>query len=273
MKRLIPLLLLISCSALRAQDKKVEVMTLGCFHFNFPNLDVQQVSKNDQIDVLEPKYQKEIVQIAEKIARFKPTVIVIERFVSEQHVTDSTLNQYVQGKYSLKRDEAEQIGFRLASQLGIKTLYCVDEWGNFTERINGILNGQDSLEATRFENYFNHNPDSSKRFIQPRIFKTKGILPALVQANDETTIKKDMGNYLIGLFKYESKERDFTGVDFETGRWFSRNLKIFRNIQRIAVQPTDRILVIYGAGHLTLLNYFFECSPEYQLARTNDYLR
>ena len=30
-----------------------------------------------------------------------------------------------------------------------------------------------------------------------------------------------------------SQEKDFTGVDFETGRWFSRNLKIFRNIQRI----------------------------------------
>ncbi|MCS3161177.1 DUF5694 domain-containing protein [Bacteroides faecis] len=41
-----------------------------------------------------------------------------------------------------------------------------------------------------------------------------------------------MGNYLIGHFKYESDKGDYTGTDFESGRWFNRNLRIFRNIQR-----------------------------------------
>ena len=65
---------------------------------------------------------------------------------------------------------------------------------------------------------------------------------------------------------------DYIGVDFETGRWFNRNLRIFRNIQRIETGPSDRILVIFGAGHLNLLNYLFECSPEYRLEEANKYL-
>ena len=34
-----------------------------------------------------------------------------------------------------------------------------------------------------------------------------------------------------------------------------------------------RILVIFGAGHMTILNYLFECSPEYKLLHVNDYLK
>jgi hypothetical protein len=272
MKIIFTILLIFFSAALTAQSTKPQVMTLGTFHFNFPNLDVTQIDKNDQIDVLNPRFQKEIEDIVSKISRFKPTIIVIERQPSEQHIIDSIFNQYLLDNYQLRRNEEEQIGFRLAKYLGLKKLYCVDEWGNFNEGINNIINGKDSIEAKRFETYFENNPDSSKRFKSVPIFKTKGILAALRQGNEEINIKKSLGNYLIGLFKYESRERDFTGVDFETGRWFSRNLKIFRNIQRIEANSSDRILVIYGAGHLNLLNYFFDCSPEFTRVKTNDFL-
>ncbi len=267
--------ILFSCVTITAmsQPAKTKVLTLGAFHFNFPNLDVNQVSKNDQIDVFAPKYQKEIEEIVTKIAAFKPTIIVIERQPGQQVRTDSAFNQYLQNSYRLKRSEDEQIGFRLAKKLGLKKLYCVDEWGNFTERTDSIVFGKDSIEAKKFEAFFENDPEASKRFNAPLSFKKEGILIALRKANDETNIKKSLGNYLVGLFKYESREHDFTGVDFETGRWFNRNLKIFRNIQRIETIASDRILVIFGAGHMNLLNYFFDCSPEYMRVKTNDYLK
>jgi len=82
-----------------------------------------------------------------------------------------------------------------------------------------------------------------------------------------------MGTYLIGTFKYETKGNEFFGPDFVTGWWFNRNLRIFRNIQKINAKPADRILVIFGAGHMTLLNSFFDASPEYKLLKVNDYLK
>ncbi|MCS2306524.1 DUF5694 domain-containing protein [Bacteroides thetaiotaomicron] len=38
-------------------------------------------------------------------------------------------------------------------------------------------------------------------------------------------------------------------------------------------KSAKRILVIFGAAHMNLLNYLFECSPEYKLLNVNDYLK
>lgn len=110
------------------------------------------------------------------------------------------------------------------------------------------------------------------RFVPEAVFKEQGIIAELIELNDPEHIRRSLGNYLIGHFKYEFFSNDYIGVDFETGRWFNRNLRIFRNIQRIETGPSDRILVIFGAGHLNLLNYLFECSPEYRLEEANKYL-
>ncbi|MCL2683011.1 MAG: DUF5694 domain-containing protein [Bacteroidales bacterium] len=274
MKRLNFLLILalifgVAFTSDNAKLKTPEVLTLGVFHFNFPNLDVVQIAKEDQIDVLLPEHQKEIELIVEKLLLFQPTIIVIECQPAYQHIIDSLYHQYLLGKHLLRREEIEQIGFRIAKAMGLQKLYCVDEWGNFTENISNLMNNQKSEEFLAFAKSFENNSE----LFNERLFKTKGILAELVRKNDEKNIKRDLGSYLIGPFKHEFTPYDFTGVDFETGRWFSRNLKIFRNIQRIDTRPEDRILVIYGSGHLSILNYLFECSPEYTLVRTNDFLK
>jgi len=45
--------------------------------------------------------------------------------------------------------------------------------------------------------------------------------------------------------------------------WRRRNLVILQNIIRLTDAPTDRILVIYGSGHLKLLTRFAEESGFY----------
>ena len=157
--------------------------------------------------------------------------------------------------------------------MNLKTLYCVNDWGNNYETLNPILEGKDSLENKKFMNYFNKCTDTIKQYFPEPIFKTKGIRAELIQKNNSNNIKKDFGTYLIGIFKYETKDNEFFGADFVTGWWFNRNLRIFRNIQKIKANPTDRILVIFGAGHMNLLNFFFDASPEYKLLKVNDYLK
>lgn len=261
------------CFAFGQSNNRTQVMTLGVFHFNFPNLDVHKFAKEDQIDVYDAKYQVEIEDIVQRLAKFQPTIIVIESRVAEQKMIDSIYNAYLNGTHKLKRSEDEQIGFRVAKMMNLETLYCVDEWGNFTDNIIKLSNGTDSVKTENFENYFTNNPDTSKKFNPKNIFKTKGIREDFIQINNPDNIRHSLGNYLIGIFKYEEKPYDFTGVDWETGRWFSRNLKIYRNIQRIKVTPNDRILVIFGAGHMNILNYLFDCSTEYQLVSPIPYLK
>ncbi|MCG8410615.1 MAG: DUF5694 domain-containing protein [Bacteroidales bacterium] len=272
------LFLIVLCHTLisTAQQQKqqaIEVLTLGVFHFNFPNLDVQQISKSQQINVLDKKYQKEIKLIVDKLSDFEPSIIVIEVDPKKQSQIDSLYKLYLQNKYKLKRDEEEQIGFRLAKKQNLKKLYCVNDWGDLDHKIKNVLLSNDTSELKKFERYIANNPDKDKVSRPRHIFKTQGILKELIQLNNPENIKNSLGAYLTGPFKYEINEGDFFGTKFETGRWFSRNLKIFRNIQRINTKPSDRILVIFGAGHLNLLNVFFESSPEYKLVKTNDYLK
>jgi len=221
---------------------------------------------------LKPEYQIEIDKLVKLLAEFKPTIIAIERHPNTQNRIDSIYNLYLIDQYDLERDEDEQIGFRLAKCLGINKIYCVDEWGEYSDKIDKLLDDEDSNEYVNFEKSFSEHPDSIKRFEPKQVFMEEGIIAELINLNDERNIRKSLGNYLIGHFKYESQQYDYTGVDFETGRWFNRNLRIFRNIQRIDTKPSDRILLIFGAGHLNILNYLFECSSEYDLQHTNKYL-
>ncbi|MBK8492832.1 MAG: hypothetical protein IPL49_18595 [Saprospirales bacterium] len=47
--------------------------------------------------------------------------------------------------------------------------------------------------------------------------------------------------------------------------WFNRNLLIFRNIQQIGHDGDDRILVLFGTGHVGVLKWLIESSAEYDL--------
>lgn len=263
---------MLAVSLVYAQDT-IPVLTLGTFHFDFPNLDRVQYGDDEQINVLEPAYQAEIEALVNSLTAFSPTIIVIERPVGMQDEIDSLFCEYRAGRYVLQRGEYEQVGFRLAKRLGIDRIYCADEWGRHYENIAELLDNQDSDDFARFDESFYNHPDSVKEFTPQSVFNKQGIIAELIALNNPENVRRSLGNYLIGHFKYESSPYDFIGTDFETGRWFNRNLRIFRNIQRIETGSTDRILVIFGAGHLNILNYLFECSPEYRLEDTNKYLK
>ncbi len=245
------------------------------FHFNFPNLDVVKLEKEDQIDVLEPEYRKEIELIVDKLEKFKPTKIVIEVQKEFQHRYDSLLNSYLLDNYTLSRNESEQIGFRLAKRMSLNHLYCQDAWGDDYEDVIALFEGNDSIALKKFTDFFYTNPDTLLKTSrsEKQIFKNKGILAELKRINTDSYITQSLGDYLIGVFKYETDENEYFGVDFTTGWWFNRNLRIFRNIQKISTKPGDRILVIFGAGHMNLINILFEASPEYKLVKVNDYLK
>ena len=130
------------------------------------------------------------------------------------------------------------------------------------------------IRDRQFWDFFYNHPDTLLQSFrnEERLFKTRGIVAELKRLNEPEKLTKSLGDYFIGVFKYETPENNQFGADFTTGWWFNRNLRIFRNIQRLNTTAEDRILVIYGAGHMNLLNIFFESSPEYELLQVSDYL-
>ncbi len=258
-------LVLTSVTITRGQDSKIpsktKIMTLGVFHFDYPNLDVVKTEKNNQVSILNEPYQSEIIRICEAIEQFKPTIIAVELTPQNQHTTDSLFEQYKKGNWELKKNEVYQLGFRIGKNLDVGKVYCVDDKGRHYSNLDSIFN--DSERMDKFESYYLSNHDSVYRLPSAKR-KITSIIDALIESNDTVRIRERLSVYLLHPFKYEETPGDFTGVDFETGRWFNRNLRIFRNIQRIQHSADDRILLIIGSEHLNLLNLFFETSKEFE---------
>ncbi|HOZ85797.1 MAG TPA: DUF5694 domain-containing protein [Niabella sp.] len=272
MKSYLSALLLVLSTVSFGQKQTTKVLTLGSFHFAFYNRDVKKIDIKDQINILDKKYQDEIKDIVNRIAKFKPTIIVIEQDPESQDKIDSLYNLYLTNSYNLRREEYEQLGFRLAKMFNLKKLFCVNDWGRNYKNIDSLLDN-DPKELNKFIDFFYKNPDTTKQFFVKDVFKTQGILQQLRLLNEKKNIEKDLGNYLIAVFKYQTKGDEYFGADYTTGYWFNRNLRIFRNIQKIGAKPNDRILVIFGAGHMSLLNIFFGVSPDFDLQNTNEYLK
>jgi hypothetical protein len=272
------LLALLLCSVfiinntLAQSDEKpaqTKIMTLGVFHFAYPNLDAIKTDDKDKISVLDEPFQSEIKSVCKSIEEFNPTFIAIELSPAKQHIIDSLYLQYKADKLDLKKNEVYQLGFRIGKQLKLDKIYCVDDQGRHYESIEAIF--KDSVRLSKFEDYFMNSRDT---IYELPITKNKvsSIIDALYESNEPEKIKERLATYLLHPFKYEEAEGDFTGVDFETGRWYNRNLRIFRNIQRIPSNSDDRILLIIGSEHLNLLNLFFETSREFELVSPMPYL-
>lgn len=248
---------------------QTQVMTLGVFHFNYPNLDVVKTHDKDQISVLDEPWQSEIRSISNAIAEFKPTAIAVEFTPDQQSLIDSLYRQYKEGNFELRKNEVFQLGFRIGKQLNVEKIYCIDNQGMHYDHIMAIF--QDSIRMANFEQYYVNARDT---IYDPVVVKEKvsSIIDELYEINKPENIKESLATYLSHPFKYEEQPGDFTGVDFETGRWYNRNLRMFRNIQRIPRTSEDRILLIVGSGHLNLLNLFIDTSHEFELVSPLPYL-
>ncbi len=84
--------------------------------------------------------------------------------------------------------------------------------------------------------------------------------------NSDKVLNRGYGAYLVGDFELG----DVRGADALAMHWYSRNLRIYRHIQQITTSPDDRILVIFGSGHVQILKHLFECSPQYKLVKFNE---
>src|SRR5438034_5903488 len=106
---------------------RAEVLVLGVYHMSNPGHDIFNMQADD---VLAPKRQAEIAQVMAVLKRFQPTKIAVERDPGDNRLSKDYAD-YLAGKHELTRNEIEQLGFRLAKELGHKAVYPVDVDGEF----------------------------------------------------------------------------------------------------------------------------------------------
>src|ERR1044072_3840720 len=235
---------------------KPKFVFLGSYHMGTPGNNVVNPKVND---VTAPERQKQIARLVEKLKKFKPTRIVLEIDSEDCAKTQEAYDKYLAGTYQLSKNETNQIGFRLAKELGHKKLYCVD-WSDDWD--DPAINYEKfAAKDAEMESYLKKVHQSLKENIDAEYAKiaSLSIIDQLIYLNRPAHMEKDHKVYFDIMRIGRGKE--YAGANYVSW-WYRRNMVILTNIIRLTESPGDRILVVYGVGHAKLLT---------QLARESNF--
>lgn len=245
-------------------DRRPEVLVLGVYHMANSGSHVVD-SRAD--DVLSPKRQAEIAELIEVLERFRPTKIAVEQAFHDQDVLSSRYRAYLEGGHELTRNERQQIGFRLARELGHATVYAVDADGEYPfPRLQDYVEARGHEEA--FEAWLGGARERAEAW--DAYLASHTVLEALLQMNSDEYARADLArDYEMAHF---GEPWNWAGPDL-VSEWFRRNMRIYSNVLNLVDSPEERVLVIFGAGHLGWLRHDFATDPRVRLRTLAEFSR
>jgi hypothetical protein len=252
--------------------KLPKVLLVGSWHFQYPGLDAHVTNEENRINIYSDRRQKELQELLDYLAIFKPTKILVESGPITGYIKYN-YTEWKAGRENLMANERSQIGMRLVEMFKLDTIYGVDDWPLIMElHYDSLLTNIPYLDSIYKRHYFGGNDSIQKRYTEFYRYEEKfqlnnTLLESFKFLNSDKVLNRYFGAYIAGG-QFVSDEKE--GPDALSMFWFNRNLRIFRNIQRIETNEDDRILILFGAGHIPILKWFLECSPEYELVKFNE---
>lgn len=249
-----------------------QVMILGTFHFD-RGLDGSDVVAKNHIDITDPENQSQISELVDSIvARYRPTIVAVEWMPGKQRRIDSLYREYLATKKLPGKNEAFQLGFRIAERLNLPTIYAIDNRPPQPETVTELDNfevyakSQNQLalmtEYDHDNQIYNSTMDS--------LLGASDVMRYMRIINSDANLKRSKQLWLTGLVNLGYGDT-YVGADL-TGHWYRRNTRIFVNIRNLAKQKQERIIVIYGTAHKWVLEELFEGSPEFEVINTSHVL-
>jgi len=220
-----------------------QVLVIGTYHMSNPGLDPISVRADD---VLSPRRQGEIDQLADKLARFRPTKVAVEIPFGSDSTSNALYRRYLGGSHALDRTEMQQLGFRVARRAGLPRIHGVDydlDVNVAAVMVWALTHGQPEL-ATAAQRL------SARLLAEADSMMRNASVGAIVSALNSARADSAHGIYMAAL--RVGADTSYPGATM-TARWYERNLRIASNILRLVESPSDRVLVIIGAAHGPIL--------------------
>jgi len=205
-------------------------------------------------DVLSPKRQREIDELATRIASFRPTKVAVEIPFGRDSMSNAFYRRYLQGTHTPDRTEMQQLGFRVAKTASLQRIYGVDY--NLDVNLAGVMiwaltHGQADLASAA-------QSISAALVAEADSMMKHATVTEIVATLNSARADSAHGIYLAAL--RVGADTSYPGATV-AARWYERNLKIASNILRIIDSPTDRVLVVIGAAHAPILRELLERVP------------
>ena len=246
----------------------IEVMILGTYHFGNPGQDLHNAKVDD---VRTPEKQAELADVAARLAKFKPTKIAVEALSDRPDLAYAKYETFEPAMLTQNPDERVQIGFRLARNIGQKTVYAIDEQSDTIDyfpygKVDAFAkeHGQGALLARLHGNVeaMIKEMESAQNATPVRLM--------LARMNDPARIASDNRDFYYALLQVGDQKAQ-PGADLNGG-WYLRNAKIFAKLRQVA-KPGDKIVVVFGGGHAYWLRHFVQNTPGFKLVEPGNFLR
>lgn len=249
----------------------IEVMILGTFHMDNPGADLNNIKVDP---VTTPEKQAELQQVANALARFKPTAIAVERVAADPAtMLDHRYPEFKPADLLTNGDERVQLGYRLAAQLKLDRVYGIDEQDHDGEISYFPYELVDAWATAhgRADDLKSMSAGIQKQLTEFEARqKTDSIGRLLSNYNSPNGLMSEGGNsFYMKMMKFGAGAEQPGAI--LNGRWYTRNAVIFAKLLQVA-RPGDRIVVVYGAGHSYWLRHLVKQMPGYTLVEATDYL-
>ncbi|PKD43903.1 hypothetical protein CWD77_09980 [Rhodohalobacter barkolensis] len=243
---------------------KIEVLNFGTFHMGFTtDANKTEFDENDR------KNQQRVHTIAEKLADFDPTVIIVEQ--------EPTQNESIQEEYQQYRDnpdmtfenpsEVELLAYELGRLSGADRIYGIDHKMGYNYRIGQQIDNQ--VDPEWYNRYY-EDPLS----FHPSIDVNRDTLS--LQKKLELMNKDEFLNFLItvnaDMLSHAGTTDGFEGAD-EAAKYYQRNLRMYSNLNRLDLNSDDRVFILMGASHTAFFRDFMRGDPKFEMVDTFQFLK
>lgn len=255
-----------------ADGDRVAATVLGTYHMAQPGNDVVNV---DVDDVLAPARQAELRELVDRLADWNPDRVALELPADWQSAVEDCYESYRSGERAydrhepfpepfpedFARNEAVQVGFRLADRLDHDRPLAVDHGYRFP----------DDIDAAAFEEAMTAAPDPADapyplpdpEAMQARAnegLATQSVLEYHRTVNAERALRENHALLYAGAFAVDDAD---AGVGM-LAAWYERNLRTLRTVWERLAADDERVLLLFGSGHARVLRHGFDEAPMFE---------
>lgn len=245
-------------------DNRIEVLNFDTFHFGYTtdgtSVEFDQHSDQNRIRA---------TAIAKELARFKPTVLVVETSPAKDSLLLEEYRAHLKNPDTIYKHpwELQLLAFELGRYAGTERIYGIDTKLSYNWNIGNEMADNQVDQAT----YLSYSTDPVKHH------------PGLEPERDDMTLKERlymanqpefldvMINMNADVLTLVGSKDDYEGAD-EAAKYYQRNLRMFTNLNRIPLRPDDRVFILSGASHTAFFRDFLHRSPKFKMVDTFDYL-
>jgi len=241
-----------------------KTLLLGTWHMGATS----DASKS-RYDASLPKRREEVSALALQLAKeFKPTKILVEVPVKRQQHMDSLYQKYLSNPTELSTygGEVGLVAFQIARASGA-SLHAIDHKMGYDYGHIGKM--ADSLGTPAMTKYYGQLMPLLQKAAQLEKTATTKQLYRFTNTPEYISFLKHVN---ADLLTYTNTDGNFEGADVAAD-FYKRNLRIFANINRLDIQPDDRVLILNGATHVAFFHEFMKNSPVYNVVDAQEYLR